>query len=264
MKFKLNTKVPFWQEDRSWIPCTVTLFNALCGLSAIFYVMGLPRGSTIVPLPAVWMIFAAMFFDTFDGFVARKLRAESVHGMNLDSFCDLISFGLAPAVIMFHMAYGMRELIPFGGTVLWIAMACYFTCTMWRLAQYNTLAMSSSDTKGLFTGLPSPAGALAICSVLLVLHRLAPDERAVSIILVCYAFIVGFLMVSGFTYMHGKKMVTTGVLPVRVALLVLSILALMQFGVFAVFVLVHLYIFSGPLMEVIAQSEEEPETTPFG
>jgi phosphatidylserine synthase len=93
--------------------------------------------------------------------------------------------------------------------------------------------------------------------VLILLNRMEPSPRTMAFVVVTYAFILGFLMVSGFEYIHAKKIVTTGPLPLRALLLVLIIWSVIQFGAFAIFALVHLYIFSGPLSEVIMKNDEK-------
>jgi CDP-diacylglycerol---serine O-phosphatidyltransferase len=257
MRTFFRPKVPFWQEDRSWIPCTVTMCNALFGLSAILYIINLPDDATTFQLAPILMLLAAAICDSLDGFVARKLHAESIHGMNLDSFADMISFGLAPAIITFHMARGMVDIIPYGNWILWVGAGFYAACTMWRLAQYNTMSMSGSEDKGLFTGLPSPAAAITLCAVALALHRLGADDRTSAIAMISYAFIVGFLMVSGFVYMHGKKILCTGPLYLRITLALLSIFALIRFETLALLALIHLYLLSAPVTEVVLRHNTE-------
>jgi CDP-diacylglycerol--serine O-phosphatidyltransferase len=202
-----------------------------------------------------------MFFDGFDGYVARKLRAESVHGMQLDSLSDLISFGVAPAILVRAVAVGLSDYGLPGTWIAWSASGFYAVCTIWRLATYNTLALEDSPSKPAFTGLPSPAAAMAICSAMLLLNRLDPGPLPVAIVAVAYAFISGFLMVSGFEYLHFKKIAKSGPLQVRLAMLALVSVALVQFGAFAFFALVHLYILSGPISEIIEKRNEWVENT---
>lgn len=256
-----HAKLRMWNGNLSFIPCTITLCNALCGLSAIFYLMGGALESTLVPAIAIWLIFAAMFFDVFDGYAARKLHAESLHGMQLDSLSDLISFGVAPAILVHRLAINLSDYGLPGIWIAWSAAGFYAICTMWRLATYNTLALSDSPSKPSFTGLPSPAAALAICSVMLLLNRMDPGALPVAIVAVAYALITGFLMVSGFEYMHFKKLAKSGPPALRFAMLGLVVVALIQFGAFAFFALVHLYVLSGPIAEIIEKSNEWADNT---
>lgn len=212
-----------------------------------------------MPALAVWLIFAAIVFDMFDGYVARKLHAESLHGMQLDSMADLISFGVAPAILIYQIGLGLMEFFPAGGWVAWAAAGFYALCTMWRLAYYNTIALSDTGTKGMFVGLPSPAAAVSVCSVILLLGRIDPDLRLQVIAVLAYALCMGFLMVSRFEYMHAKKIFRAGPIGVRTGLLALIVFSLFQFGVYAFFALVHLYLLSGPIAEVVLKSVAEDE-----
>jgi phosphatidylserine synthase len=96
---------------------------------------------------------------------------------------------------------------------------------------------------------------------MLLLNRLDPGPLPVAIVAVAYAFISGFLMVSGFEYLHFKKIAKSGPLQVRLAMLALVSVALVQFGAFAFFALVHLYILSGPISEIIEKRNEWVENT---
>jgi CDP-diacylglycerol--serine O-phosphatidyltransferase len=256
-----HTKLRMWNGSLSFIPCAITLCNALCGLAAIIYMMDSMREIPVVPMLAIWLIFSAMVFDVFDGYAARKLHAESVHGMQLDSLSDLISFGIAPAVLVHAMAVGLSGNGLPGMWIAWSASGFYAVCAIWRLATYNTLALEDSPSKPAFSGLPSPAAALAICSAMMLLDRLEPDPMPMAIVAVAYAFFSGFLMVSGFEYLHFKKIAKSGPLAVRVMLLTLVVVALFRFGSFAFFALVHLYVLSGPLAEIIEKRNEWVENT---
>jgi CDP-diacylglycerol--serine O-phosphatidyltransferase len=236
-----------WSGDLSFIPCSITLCNALCGVSAIIYLIGFRNAQASFPFIAVWLIFAAMFFDVVDGLAARKLNAESLHGMQLDSLSDMVSFGVAPAMLVYVQGETWWGSAQPGPWLAWLAAGFYAACVLWRLAHYNTLALTGESSKEGFTGLPSPAGALALCSVMLLLDDLELGARTVALVTTTYAFILGFLMVSGFEYMHFKRLLKTGPPALRVVLLLLVVVACLRFGVFAFFALVHLYLFSGPI-----------------
>ncbi|MDH3981780.1 MAG: CDP-alcohol phosphatidyltransferase family protein, partial [Kiritimatiellaceae bacterium] len=133
-----QTKFSMW-KDLSFIPCSITLCNALCGLSAIICMISPRSAETTVPFFAILLIFAAMFFDIFDGFAARKLKAESMHGMELDSLSDMLSFGIAPAILIFVTGQGWHQNLQPFHWVAWLAAGFFTVCALWRLAQYNTV-----------------------------------------------------------------------------------------------------------------------------
>jgi len=252
-----------WNGDLSFIPCALTLGNALCGASAVIFLASIPNGSTIIPTLSIWFIFAAAFFDSIDGYVARKLNAESILGLHLDSLADLISFGMAPAMLVYHFGQQLAWYFPAGSWIAWAVSGFFVLCTTWRLALYNSIALSDTETGGIFSGLPSPAGAMAVCAALLLLNRIDPGTRTQAIVILAYAMCVGFLMVSRFEYLHMKKLIRTGRASVRLALIVLMSLALIRFGVYALFGLLQLYLLSGPLGEVLLKGDDEDETVVF-
>ena len=102
-------------------------------------------------------IFAAMVFDSLDGAVARWTHQTTKFGGELDSLCDAISFGVAPALILLQVsdAYPAR--------LLWVIAALFMTCTLLRLARFNVEAASEANHDW-FSGLPSPAAAATVAS----------------------------------------------------------------------------------------------------
>lgn len=160
--------------------------GALCaGLTAIRYAI-LDRFET-----AIALIVLAAFLDGVDGFAARALGSESKMGAELDSLSDMVSFGVAPGIVVFIWS------LQGTGTGGWIAVMVFAVCCVMRLARFNVSAKAhlGTETKHTFTGVPSPAGALLALSPIYVAkllgHAPYPPE-AVSAVLVA----VGLLMIS--------------------------------------------------------------------
>lgn len=136
-----------------------TLANAACGTSTVFICLNyLAEGSQKAFLwPAFWLLPAALVFDAFDGYVARKTRRASALGADLDSLADIVSFGVAPAVLGFTL--GLR-----GGFD--IALLIYFVvCGISRLARFNVTASDLADDSGkvrYFEGTPIPTSLLIV------------------------------------------------------------------------------------------------------
>src|SRR5690606_5984044 len=107
------------------------------------------------------LIFLAMLFDTFDGQVARMTRTTSDFGGQLDSLCDVVSFGVAPAFLLVKM-------VPLFTSVhreaVWSIAALFTCCAALRLARFN-VETDESDDHGTFAGLPTPAAASIIASL---------------------------------------------------------------------------------------------------
>lgn len=117
---------------------------------------------------AGWLILAGLFFDALDGHVARLLRASSAFGVQLDSLADVITFGVAPALLFRSMLYPQGSRLGFSLAIL------YGLCTTLRLARYNVSALKSTDkVRTLFVGLPCPSAAGLLAALAIVFHEYA-------------------------------------------------------------------------------------------
>lgn len=135
-----------------------TLANAVCGTGALFSMLSfLETGQLRYVYLACWLVFAALVFDVLDGRIARWRRKASIMGQELDSLADVISFGVAPAVIAYGC--GMQ------GQVDRIILLYFVACGVSRLARYNVTAMALSEETGkvkYFEGTPIPTSILLV------------------------------------------------------------------------------------------------------
>src|SRR5206468_6157426 len=132
-------------------------------------------------------LLIAAIFDTFDGLVARQLGATSEFGKEYDSLADVVTFGAAPAVLMF--AWGLHGLHNLGAGIAFI----FLVAVSLRLARFNV--MTGKTDYRYFVGLPSPAGALTIASI--VNYAPAPIvERRFAMVMLVLTAAVAFAMVS--------------------------------------------------------------------
>lgn len=182
---------------KNHIPNIITLFNLLSGIFSIYSIM---KGNYEL---AAWFIFIAAAFDFLDGLAARLLNAKSDIGEQLDSLCDVVSFGVAPGFLMFHLlsvSHGQPghtadsySIIPFLAFIIPAFGAL-------RLAKFNIDNEQSTS----FKGLPIPAMAILVAS--LVLNRIELyDDRGFyymiltnSYFLLAVTFLGSLLMVSSF------------------------------------------------------------------
>jgi CDP-diacylglycerol---serine O-phosphatidyltransferase len=168
------------------VPTMVTLGNLLCGFGAI--VLSMRAGS--IPPPGLQpvdclryaglLIFAAMIFDALDGKVARMTKSTSKFGMEMDSLCDVVSFGVAPAVLVKamidqHLKADALQ-FPLWDRYVWPMLAIYVCCAALRLARYNV--ESDSGHKSFFFGMPSPgaAGCAASLALLIIPSEHTPPQ----------------------------------------------------------------------------------------
>jgi CDP-diacylglycerol--serine O-phosphatidyltransferase len=128
------------------LPSLLTVGNMFCGYACVVYAM---RGELETAAPFIGI---AIVLDMLDGRIARMTGTSSAFGLELDSLADVISFGLAPAVLAF--AWGLGEL----GRVGWASGFVYVSATAMRLARFNIQSASQSD-KRYFVGMPSPPAA---------------------------------------------------------------------------------------------------------
>ncbi|MDR0364813.1 MAG: CDP-diacylglycerol--serine O-phosphatidyltransferase [Bacteroidales bacterium] len=133
------------------IPNTITAFNILCGTLSIIAVF---HWNLQI---AAYFIFAGAVFDFFDGFVARLLKVSGAFGKELDSLCDVVTFGVAPGMIVYKMLFdnfGAVSWVPFLALLIPVFSAL-------RLAKFN---LDERQTTG-FIGLPTPANALFFAGI---------------------------------------------------------------------------------------------------
>lgn len=146
---------------------------------------------------AAYAIVAAAVFDMLDGRVARMTNSTSKFGTEYDSLSDLLSFGMAPGMLLFLWA-----LEPFG-RIGWLASFFYVACTALRLARFNV--QIGVIEKAYFQGLPSPMAAGIVASSVLAFHDLQLDGSR-SWLLLAMTFLLGFVMVSTFRYRSFKDL----------------------------------------------------------
>lgn len=192
-------------------------------------------------------IFFAAVFDGLDGRIARLTNTSSKFGAEYDSLADMVSFGVAPALVMFSWALG--DLGKFG----WSAAFIYVACAALRLARFNT-RIDTAD-KNYFTGLASPAAAAIIASAVWVCHDLGwvgvglPFEISVLVALLTSA--VGILMIANFPYYSFKGVDFRGRVPFVVIILVVLGFGLVTLDPPLILLLAFLaYAVSGPVLQL--------------
>lgn len=247
-------------ENNKWlkkIPTTLTICNSLCGFAAILYTLNVyDSGKDPAPVFAIscWMILAAMIFDALDGFTARIFNAASLHGLNMDSLSDMVTFGVAPAVVVAIMAHCLRDLNKAGYYFVWAMCAVYIGCAAYRLARYNVHAVFEKKKSELFTGLPTPGAAAGICS--LVIYYSLEDCQFSQIIAIIplYAGILGILMVSDVRYTHaGKWLQSAKRSYLKITILLIIAAMVINRPAPVIILLINLYIFSGPVSAAMAK-----------
>ena len=169
---------------KSYIPNFITLLNLFSGCVAVIFAL---QGN--MKLTALF-VFLGIFFDFFDGFIARKLNVQSALGVQLDSLADMVTSGLVPGLVLFYLlglapqpSWETSSLLPYFGLLVTLASA-------YRLAKFN-ISTNQSDA---FIGLPTPANTLLIISLPLILEYQNSD--AINAIILNPWFLVVLTLVS--------------------------------------------------------------------
>ncbi|MEI6047826.1 MAG: CDP-diacylglycerol--serine O-phosphatidyltransferase [Bacteroidota bacterium] len=227
------------------IPNFITSLNLAAGFFAIIYAA---NGDLVT---ASWLILAAMIFDFLDGFSARLLKAYSAIGKELDSLADVVSFGVAPGLIIYKILDDSLSL--FGPmmsdsdsvklTLILITPVLMPVCAALRLAIFN----NDSTQATTFKGLPTPANALAVISVVIAGHysqsTLFSSFTGSPILLIVFTVILSLMMVSRISllslkFSHLKVKGNEG----RFILAGLVLISFAVFGIKAAPLIIPLYI----------------------
>ncbi len=229
------------------VPNLFTTGNIFCGFYSIVSVINKNF------YHAAWAILAATIFDALDGRVARWTRATSDFGVQYDSLSDLVSFGIAPALLVY-----MWVLQPFG-RIGWLAAFLFVICGALRLARFNVHA--AEDDGASFTGLPIPAAATMIASTVIMTKDLLSMDKIHPLILVMVVYFLAFLMVSSikyrsFKHLELRKKKSFSIL-IFAILIVYIIAALPELFIF---VLIGGYVVDGPLEWLLFHRKEASES----
>ena len=224
------------------LPSVLTTFGMFAGFYSIISSI---NGEFTV---AAISILIAMFWDTLDGRVARLTNTQSAFGAEYDSLADLVSFGLAPALLVYQ--WTLYELGRFG----WLAAFVYLACAALRLARFNT-QVGIAD-KRYFQGLPSPAAAGVIASMIwLKIWTFASfDSDVISLGYYLGAGITilsGLLMVSNVRYYSFKELDSKKASFRFLLIVILSLIILVSKPNIILFTGFFVYLLSGPVITVI-------------
>jgi len=226
------------------LPNLFTTGNLFCGFWAIISVFQEQYFYAAVA------ILLASVFDILDGKVARLSRTSSKFGVQYDSLADLISFGVAPALLAFNWA--LRPYGRFG----WLAAFLFVVCGALRLARFN-VQTSPGEVK-YFKGLPIPVAASMIALTILLYLRLIETGWVKDIIILIMIWVLAFLMVSNIRYFSFKEFNLAKRKPFRIFLfVVLSMIVIVMEPIIVLFCFVLFYVFSGPVNILIAWQKKK-------
>jgi CDP-diacylglycerol--serine O-phosphatidyltransferase len=205
-----------------FLPNLMTAGNLFCGFVAVIKCIQ-ARLETLAPgtyaqtsadlyTQAVWFLLAAVIFDSLDGRLARLGGRESLFGAEFDSLADVVSFGVTPALMMFFLILSPTQGYPAFRQIGWFIGFVYLLCAAVRLARFNVITNpylhKPKDGSKDFVGLPVPAAAGTVGSLVLLLLHLARDNRELhrlALVLPVLLLLIAVLMVSTIRYPSFKQ-----------------------------------------------------------
>lgn len=252
------------------LPTLLTLGNAVCGFAALAFASKIEAGNPATDVffaYSAWLIFGAMIFDGLDGYVARLSKTASDFGGQLDSLCDAISFGVAPAFLLLRMGREWEH--PVVQQTIAVIAVLYMACAILRLARFNVENSPDPSAHKRFKGLPSPAAAGCVASLCILRGNVAvswaflePDrvQAWATAFAPLGTLLVALLMVSRVPYPHVTKQLLRGrrrLSHVAQALLLLGLLVITH--ELTVFVLFWGYALSMPLRYLLVRALRHPK-----
>lgn len=219
---------------------------------------------------AAIVVFIAALLDGLDGRVARLTNTESEFGEQYDSLSDLISFGLAPSLLMYNWSlHSLGGIHPVMGKIGWLVAFIYAVSGALRLARFN-VHIGSID-KNYFEGLPSPAAAALLCSFVWVAVDHGFTGESLQFIVLGLTLVTGLLMVSKFNYYSFKTLPFKETVPFVWILLLVMIFVLLALAPAKVLLVVFsVYAASGIVLSLLnmkrnrIKKEKDQETDTQG
>jgi len=201
---------------------------------------------------AAWFILLAAIFDGLDGKIARLTGTSSKFGVELDSLADVISFGVAPGVLLYLWA-----LRPFG-KLGWLAAFLYVICGALRLARFNVQVSTVESRR--FIGIPIPAAACIVATCVLLFYELGGTGTIKMFSMVVLVFILAFLMISNVKYLSLKdpELFKRQPFTILVGAIVILIVVVAKPEVM-LFLIGMAYLVSGPIAAVLSWRKKRLE-----
>jgi CDP-diacylglycerol---serine O-phosphatidyltransferase len=262
----------------SVFPTLLTLGNLICGFFAIVVAARIEKPAPMVnnvdivvttnAMLSGCLIFLAMVFDGLDGYVARLARTTSDFGAQLDSLCDVVSFGVAPGFLLVKMC---PEFTLVHNRAVWIIAAAFAVCAALRLARFN-VETSDEEDHLYFSGLPSPAAAAVVAGFAIMFYTLRQNttplkewtDAVLQWILPFFGLLVALLMVSRIRYPHITNRILRGQRSFgHVVAVVFFFVAIILMGGYGVPLAASVFVCYGPIhlawkMWVQRKDREEP------
>jgi CDP-diacylglycerol--serine O-phosphatidyltransferase len=242
------------------LPSLFTVANLLCGYYAVVAAM---VGGAEDFDHAAKAIGIAILFDSLDGRIARMTGTNTEFGVQFDSLADVVSFGIAPAIVAYAWGYrnltgvaseGARTLVDsyWLGDVAWLCCLAFLICSAWRLARFNVQGMSPEGSKN-FVGMPTPAAAGVVAAIIHACHWIGPiTDKNWAIVWFLLMVALGALMTSTVRYYSFKDIPWARKQPsVTIILLCLFVGVVWKYSEYALVIFAGTYAVAGVALHVV-------------
>ncbi|HOP46138.1 MAG TPA: CDP-diacylglycerol--serine O-phosphatidyltransferase [Desulfobacteraceae bacterium] len=243
------------RQRRTGIYVLPSLFTSASLFGGFYAIIAAIQGRYETAAIAILM---SSVFDALDGKIARFTHTSSHFGAEYDSLCDLVAFGVAPAILAFQWA-----LEPFG-RLGWLACFMFVICGALRLARFNV----QRDYVGssYFKGLPVPGAASLIAATILFATELDIGPGTQNILIIALMYVLSFLMVSTINYLSFKKFELKKQRPFNVLVSIILFLIVIAYKPkIMLFLILAAYVVSGPLLSISRHKQKVSEAkSPLG
>jgi CDP-diacylglycerol--serine O-phosphatidyltransferase len=234
------------------LPSLMTGANLLCGYYAS--IAALTGGKEDLD-HAAKAIGIAIVFDALDGRIARLTGTNTEFGVQFDSIADVVSFGIAPAILAY--AWGYRSLAMNGGDSFlghfaWLCCLAFLICSAWRLARFNVQGMAPGGSKN-FVGMPTPAAAGVVAAIVHSCHWIGPiaDSRW-SYLWFVLLVVLGALMTSTIRYYSFKDIPWARKQPsITIILLVMLVGIIWRYSEYVLVIIAGTYAAAGIVLQIV-------------
>jgi CDP-diacylglycerol---serine O-phosphatidyltransferase len=242
------------------LPSLFTVANLLCGYYAsVAALVGRPEDFD----HAAKAIGIAILFDSLDGRIARMTGTNTEFGVQFDSIADVVSFGIAPAIVAYAWGFrhlpgvasdGVRALGEFAwlGDVAWLCCLTFLICSAWRLARFNVQGMAPGGSKN-FVGMPTPAAAGVVAAIIHACHWIGPiTDKNWAIAWFVLMVALGALMTSTVRYYSFKDIPWARKQPsVTIILLCLFVGVVWKYSEIALLIFAGTYALAGIALHIV-------------
>ena len=235
------------------IPSMFTVANLLCGYYASIAALVGGREDFDHAAKAIGI---AILFDSLDGRIARMTGTNTEFGVQFDSLADVVSFGIAPAILAYAWGFRYNFALVEGyhqlGEFAWVCCLAFLICSAWRLARFNVKGMEPGGSKN-FVGMPTPAAAGVVAAIVHACHWIGPlSDKTWAVAWFVLLLALGGLMTSTIRYYSFKDIPWTRKQPsITIVLMFLMVAIIWKYSEYVLVILAGTYALAGVILQIV-------------